>query len=72
MSEVDPDPYEPGEGQREVQLGGAAVPEADDPTLGGKSGEIGSVPSVVSDEPDAAGEGYPVGGGRVADPGADA
>ena len=52
MSEVDPDPYEPGEGR-----------EADDPTQGGKQGEIGSAPSIVADEPGI--ESYPVGGGDV-------
>jgi hypothetical protein len=81
MSEVDPDPYEPGEGLREVELGGSRVPEADDPTQGGKHGEIGAAPSIAADEPDAAGPGYPVGGGSVteepdavpvADPGPDA
>ncbi len=81
MSEVDPDPYEPGEGRRELELGGSVVPEGDDPTEGGKHGEIGSAPSITSDEPDQAGSGYPVGGGRVteesdavpvADPGPDA
>ena len=70
MSEVDPDPYEPGEGRREVELGGHAVPEADDPTQGGKHGQIGNAPSIASDEPDLGS--YPVGGGDVsedADPG---
>jgi len=67
MSEVDPDPYEPGDGRR----------EADDPTQGGKQGEIGNAPSIVSDEPGI--ESYPVGGGDVSeesdavpDPGSDA
>ncbi|HEV7876293.1 MAG TPA: hypothetical protein VGP00_06435 [Nocardioides sp.] len=81
MSEVDPDPFEPGEGQGESVFGGQDVPEADDPTAGGKHGEIGSAPSVASDEPDPAGPGFPVGGGDVseesdavpmADPGPDA
>ncbi len=63
MSEVDPDPYEPGEG--ESQLGGRAVPGSGDPTDGGKRGEIGAVPSIAADEPDDAGPGYPVGGGSV-------
>jgi hypothetical protein len=65
VSEVDPDPYEPGEGQGESQLGGRPVPEAGDPTDGGKHGEIGDAPSITSDEPDAGGPGYPVGGGSV-------
>ncbi|TFV69264.1 hypothetical protein E4P39_21615 [Blastococcus sp. CT_GayMR19] len=63
MSEVDPDPYEPGQGKPE--LGGREAPEAGDPTDGGKHGEIGSVPSIAADEPDEAGSGYPVGGGSV-------
>jgi hypothetical protein len=81
VSEVDPDPFQPGEGQGESVLGDREVPEAGDPTHGGKNGQIGSAPSVASDEPDAAGPGYPVGGGDaseesdavpVADPGPDA
>ena len=67
MSAVDPDPYEPGAGRR----------EADDPTQGGKQGEIGNAPSIASDEPGI--ESYPVGGGDVSeesdavpDPGTDA
>jgi hypothetical protein len=63
MSEVDPDPYEAGQGQSE--LGGREVPGDGDPTDGGKHGEIGSVPSIAADEPDEAGPGYPVGGGSV-------
>ena len=63
MSEVDPDPYEEGQGSSE--LGGHKAPEAGDPTDGGKHGEIGAAPSVTADEPDAAGDGYPVGGGAV-------
>lgn len=65
MSEVDPDPYEPGEGQGESVLGGQAAPATGDPTDGGKRGEIGRAASIEADEPDAAGPGYPVGGGRV-------
>jgi hypothetical protein len=67
VSEVDPDPYEPGEGQGDSVLGGHPVPEGGDPTDGGKHGEIGAAPSVTSDEPDHAGPGYPVGGGTVAE-----
>ena len=63
MSEVDPDPYEAE--QAKPELGGHQAPDAGDPTDGGKHGQIGSVPSVASDEPDAAGDGYPVGGGSV-------
>ena len=81
MTEVDPDPNQPAGGQGEPVLGGRAAPDAGDPTHGGKDGEIGSAPSVTSDEPDAAGPGYPAGGGDVreepdavpvADPGPDA
>ena len=66
MSEVDPDPYEPGEGQGESQLGGHDVPAAGDPTGGGKRGEIGEVPSIEADEP-GDGDQYPVGGGSVSE-----
>jgi len=78
MSEVDPDPNEPGEGVGESELGGRAAPSTGDPTDGGKHGQIGEAPSIAADEPDAAGTGYPVGGGSaveeedappVADPG---
>ncbi len=81
MSEVDPDPYEPAEGQGESQLGGGDVPASGDPTDGGKRGEVGDVPSITSDEPADGGPGLPVGGGSVeeeknaspvADPGPDA
>ena len=77
MSEVDPDPNEPGEGQGRSVLGGRPVPDAGDPTDGGKHGEIGAVPSVRADEPDDAGSGLPVGREEpdappVADPGPDA
>jgi hypothetical protein len=60
VSEVDPDPYEPGQGQGESELGGHPAPDAGDPTDGGKHGEIGDAPSITSDEPDAGGSGYPV------------
>ena len=55
-------------------------PDAGDPTLGGKRGQIGDAPSIADDEPDD-GSAYPVGGGAiteqtndppVADPGPDA
>jgi hypothetical protein len=52
MSENDPDPNLPDEGQGR------------DPTRGGKRGEIGEAPSIAADEPDD-GQGYPVGGGLV-------
>ena len=63
MSEVDPDPYEDEQGKSE--LGGREAPGTGDPTDGGKHGEIGDAPSITADEPDAAGSGYPVGGGSV-------
>ncbi|MCW2698589.1 MAG: hypothetical protein JWQ45_124 [Blastococcus sp.] len=67
MTEVDPDPNEPGEGTGRSALGGRPVPEAGDPTDGGKHGEIGNAPSISSDEPDEGGSGYRVGGGTVED-----
>ena len=67
MSENDPDPYEPDEGQGTSVLGGHEVPDEGDPTDGGKHGEIGEAPSIASDEPDAGGPTYPVGGGSVAE-----
>ena len=66
MSEVDPDPYEPAEGQGESELGGQDVPAAGDPTEGGKHGKIGEAPSVAADEPED-GSTFPVGGGTVAE-----
>ena len=80
MTENDPDQYEPDEGQGTSVLGGRKVPDAGDPTDGGKHGEIGEAPSIASDEPED-GSRYPVGGGDVqeqrnappvADPGPDA
>ena len=65
MSEVDPDPFEPGEGQGESELGGRKAPASGDPTDGGRRGEIGNAPSIAADEPDATSSGYPVGGGSV-------
>jgi hypothetical protein len=65
VSENDPDPREPDEGFGTSVLGGRKVPDAGDPTDGGKHGEIGSVPSIAADEPDEAGPGYGVGGGSV-------
>ncbi|MGY1812199.1 hypothetical protein [Blastococcus sp. SYSU D00820] len=81
MSENDPDPYVPADEQAHNELGGKEMPDAGDPTQGGRTGEIGSVPSITSDEPDDGGPGIPVGGGHVteesnaspvADPGPDA
>jgi hypothetical protein len=81
VTENDPDPYEPDEGQGTSVLGGRRAPAAGDPTDGGKHGEIGDAPSIAADEPDDGGPGYPVGGGSVeeeknappvADPGPDA
>lgn len=80
MTENDPDPYEPDEGQGASVLGGQKVPGSGDPTDGGRHGQVGEVPSIAEDEPDD-GSTYPVGGGRVeeeenappvADPGPDA
>jgi hypothetical protein len=64
VTENDPDPHEPDEGQGRSVLGGREVPDAGDPTDGGKSGEIGEAPSIAADEPDD-GSAYPVGGGSV-------
>jgi hypothetical protein len=80
MTEVDPDPNLPDEGQGRNTLGGRDEPTSGDPTEGGRHGEIGKTPSVASDEP-TDGTRYPVGGGQVteepdaapvADPGPDA
>ncbi len=80
MSENDPDPYLPPDEQSRSELAGVPEPDAGDPTLGGKRGQIGEAPSIASDEPDD-GSSYPVGGGDVseetnappvADPGPDA
>ncbi len=65
MTEVDPDPFEPDEGQGASVLGDREAPAAGDPTRGGKDGEIGAAPSVAADEPDLGS--YPVGGGNVAE-----
>jgi hypothetical protein len=65
VTENDPDPYEPDEGQGRSVLGGREVSAAGDPTDGGKRGEIGAAPSITSDEPDDGGATYPVGGGAV-------
>ena len=65
MSQDDPNPYEPLEGQGTSMLGDKKVDGTGDPTDGGKHGEIGSAPSITADEPDDAGPGYPVGGGSV-------
>ena len=80
MSENDPDPHEPDEGQGTSVLGGSEVRGDGDPTDGGKRGQLGEAPSIAADEPDD-GSTYPVGGGSVeeeqnappvADPGPDA
>jgi hypothetical protein len=80
MSEVDPDPNLPDEGQGRSTLGGRDEPGSGDPTGGGKLGRIGEAPSVAAAEP-RDGTRYPVGGGTVteesdaapvADPGPDA
>ena len=66
MTENDPDPHEPDEGQGTSVLGGRTVPDAGDPTDGGRHGEIGDAPSIRADEP-SDGQGFPVGGGSVAE-----
>ncbi len=66
MTEVDPDPFEPGEGQGKAELGDHEAPATGDPTDGGKRGEIGESESIAADEP-ADGNRYPVGGGNVAE-----
>jgi hypothetical protein len=80
MSEVDPDPNLPDEGEGRAELGGRSEPASGDPTDGGRRGQIGEAPSIASDEPDD-GSTYAPGGGRVedeknappvADPGPDA
>ncbi len=63
MSEIDPDPYDP-DAQSRSELAGVPQPDAGDPTLGGKRGQIGEAPSIASDEPDD-GSTYPVGGGAI-------
>ncbi len=65
MSETDPDPNLPDEGQEQTELGGRAMPDAGDPTHGGKTGQIGEVPSIAADEPDDGGPPIPVAGGDV-------
>ncbi|RBY96747.1 hypothetical protein DQ237_09105 [Blastococcus sp. TF02-8] len=64
MTENDPDPYVPDEGQGTSVLGGREVPSAGDPTDGGRHGEIGEAPSIAADEPDD-GSQYAVGGGDI-------
>jgi hypothetical protein len=80
VSEVDPDPNLPDEGQGRSELGGRGEPGGGDPTDGGKRGEIGESESIASDEPTDGGS-YAPGGGHVteetnappvADPGPDA
>ena len=66
MSEVDPDPNLPDEGQGRSELGGRSEPGAGDPTEGGKRGEIGEAPSIAEVEPSDGGR-FPVGGGSVAE-----
>jgi hypothetical protein len=66
VTEVDPDPYRPGEGQGRSVLGGRDVAGSGDPTDGGKRGEVGETETIRADEPDD-GTAYPVGGGSVAE-----
>jgi hypothetical protein len=67
VSENDPDPYLPDEGQGRSEFGGREEPATGDPTDGGKRGQIGEVPSIAADEPDDGGPALPPGGGRVAE-----
>ena len=55
MSENDPDPNLPDEGQGRSELGGRPAPDAGDPTRGGKRGEIGEAPSI--ERPTSSGSG---------------
>lgn len=65
MSEVDPDPNEPAEGQGRSTFGGRDEPGTGDPTDGGKRGQIGEAPSIAADEPDDGGPALGPGGGHV-------
>jgi hypothetical protein len=67
VSENDPDPYLPDEGQGRAELGGREEPATGDPTDGGRSGQIGEAPSVAADEPTDGGPALGPGGGRVAE-----
>jgi hypothetical protein len=69
MSENDPDPTLPPGEQDRRELGRQLMPDAGDPTQGGRRGQVGDAPSITSDEPDDGGPGYPAGGGRVAEEG---
>ncbi|MGY1739768.1 MULTISPECIES: hypothetical protein [unclassified Blastococcus] len=65
MSENDPDPNLPDQGQGRSELGGKPMPAEGDPTDGGRTGQIGEAPSIAADEPDDGGPPIPVGGGDV-------
>ena len=65
MSENDPDPHLPDEGQGRSELGGREEPNAGDPTEGGREGQIGEVPSIAADEPTDGGPPLAPGGGQV-------
>ncbi len=67
MSQNDPDPHLPDEGQGHSELGGRPAPNAGDPTDGGRTGQIGAVPSIAEDEPTDGGPPLPPGGGRVSE-----
>ena len=61
----DPDPYDEVGQRTHTTLGGrTAAVEGEDPTGGGKTGDIGEAPSVAADEP-GDGSTYAPGGGRV-------
>jgi hypothetical protein len=65
VSEVDPDPNEPGEGMGRSTFGGREEPASGDPTDGGRRGQIGETGSIASDEPDDGGPALGPGGGAV-------
>ncbi len=67
MSENDPDPHLPDEGQERSELGGKEMPGDGDPTMGGRTGQIGEAPSIAADQPDDYGPSIPVGGGDVSE-----
>jgi len=67
VSENDPDPYLPDEGQGRSELGGREEPGTGDPTDGGRRGQVGETPGIAADEPTDGGPALGPGGGRVAE-----
>ena len=65
MTENDPAPCGPAEGQGRSALAGRPVPGTGAPPDGGKRGQIGEAPSIAADEPDDGGPTYPPGGGDI-------